>query len=198
MTKWIPGPDELPASLPVLRDHAGRRFCRWLLRRAGWHFVGEMPTAPRLVAIVAPHSSWWDGIWGILMKTGLGLKIHFMAKKEVFRGPLGWLLRHLDGIRIDRSSSKGVVEQMVDTFAASDKMWLGITPEGTRTHVPEWKTGFWRIASEAGVPVFPVAFHYPDKAVQLGPLLQPGENMEADIAELRAFYAPFQGKYHGL
>ena len=194
----IPRPSELPPHMPRHRDHLGRRLCRVIVRLAGWRIRGDFPDCARLVLIAAPHSSWWDGVWGLLMKAGIGLDVHFMAKRELFRGPLGWLLRRMGGIPIDRSATMGVVEQMVERFDAADTLWLGIAPEGTRRHVAKWKSGFWHIAHRAGVPVLPVAFHYPDKTLHLGPLLDLGEDADADVDRLRAFYAPFQGKYHGL
>lgn len=194
----VPAPADLPSLAPHLRDHSGRRLCRALLRASGWRLVGHVPNVRKLVLIAAPHSSWWDGIWGLLMKIGMGLDVGFMAKRELFRGPLGWLLRHLGGIPITRHSARGVVEQMIDTFRATDALWLGLTPEGTRRQVAEWKTGFWHIAQQAGVPVFPVAFHYPDKSIHLGSLHTMSDNIGADLARLRAFYAPFRGKHHDV
>lgn len=132
-----------------------------------------------------------------MMKTGLGLEVRFIIKREACRGPLGTLLRHLGAIPINRSSARDVVTQMVDAFEAEPSIWLGITPEGTRKPVEHWKTGFWRIARAAGVPVFPVAFHYPERAIHLGSLFTVGDDMEADMAALRAFYAPFEGKNRG-
>jgi 1-acyl-sn-glycerol-3-phosphate acyltransferase len=95
---------------------------------------------------------------------------------------------------IDRGAAKGVVEQMIDQFRQRDRLWLGIAPEGTRKPVKRWKSGFWRIAHDAGVPIFPVAFHYPDKTIRLGPLFDTSTDMDADLVRLRAFYAPFKGK----
>lgn len=194
----VPAPADLPLAAPTLRDHLGRRLCRALLRAGGWRLVGEVPDVRKLVLIAAPHSSWWDGVWGLLMKIGIGLDVGFMAKRELFRGPLGWLLHRLGGIPITRHAARGVVEQMVDKFRASEVLWLGIAPEGTRRRVAEWKTGFWHIARQAGVPVFPVAFHYPDKSIHLGHLHTLSADMAADLARLRAFYAPFKGKHHDV
>src|SRR5699024_7332686 len=115
-------------------------------------------------------------------------EIHFMIKNELFRGlfsPLGALLRKLGGIAIDRHAAGGVVEQMSDRFRDQPSLWLAITPEGTRKPVERWKTGFWHIARHAGVPIFPVAFHYPDKRIVLGPLFETSEDMPADMARLR-------------
>ena len=198
MTGATPGPEQLPEHMPVFRDHFGRRICRALVRLSGWHLVGDFPNEPRLVLIAAPHSSWWDGIWGLLIKTALGANIRFMAKQELFIGPLGWVLRHLGGMPIDRGSAKGVVEQMVDAFNEHPNLWLGLTPEGTRKRVASWKTGFWHIAHQAGVPVFPVAFHYPDKSIHLGPIYALSDDMQSDISHLRRFYAPFEGKHRSI
>jgi 1-acyl-sn-glycerol-3-phosphate acyltransferase len=185
----------LPPAMPQFPPHPLRRACAWLLRRCGWRVVGEFPDRPRLVVIAAPHSSWWDGVWGLLCKVALGADITFMAKRELFRGPLGWLLRRLGGIPIERAAAHGLVEQMVARFRASPQLWLGIAPEGTRKHVHAWKSGFWHIARAAEVPILPAAFDYPSRTITIGPLFQPSADLHADLAALRAFYAPFRGKH---
>ena len=191
-------PVQLPAQMLKLRDGWQRRTCRTVLRLCGWSLAGEFPDVPKLVLIAAPHSSWWDGVWGLLIKVAIGADVHFMAKQELFRWPLGGLLRRLGGMPIDRAAARGVVEQMIDQFGQREKLWLGIAPEGTRKPVKRWKSGFWHIARAAGVPIFPVAFHYPDKTIQLGPLFDTSPDMDADIGRLRAFYAPFKGKHRDI
>ena len=198
MKRMVFAPGQLPSQMPHLRDTWRRKLCRVVLHLCGWSLVGEFPDVPKLVLIAAPHSSWWDGIWGLLMKAGIGADVHFMAKRELFRGPLGALLAKLGGIPIDRGAAAGMVEQMVERFGRQPTLWLGIAPEGTRRQVARWKSGFWRIAQDAGVPVFPVAFNYPDKTIRLGPLFDTTGDMAADIERLRAWYAPFKGKYHGV
>jgi 1-acyl-sn-glycerol-3-phosphate acyltransferase len=198
MTPRVPSIASLPARMPHRRDNIGRRACRALLRLGGWRLEGKLPDRDRLVLIGAPHSSWWDGIWGLLMKVGLGAEVHFMIKRELFRGPLGVVLRKLGGIPIERGAARGAVEQTIDEFGRGEPLWLLITPEGTRKPVKRWKSGFWHIAHAAQVPVFPVAFHYPGKRIVLGPLFETTDDMHADIARLRAFYAPYRGKYHGI
>ncbi len=198
MSRHIPTSAQLPPRMPKLHDGFQRRACRMLLRLFGWRLVGEFPDVPRLVLIAAPHSSWWDGIWGLLMKVGMGADVNFMAKQELFRWPLGGLLRRLGGMSIDREATRGVVEQMIDQFQQRDALWLGIAPEGTRKPVAHWKSGFWHIAREAGVPVLPVYFHYPDRVVGVGPLFATSDDMMADLERLRAFYAPFNGKYRNV
>ena len=168
------------------------------MRAGGWRFEGEFPDVAKAVLIAAPHSSWWDGIHGLLFKVALGVDISFMAKKELFAWPLGSLLRTLGGIPIERHAARGVVAQMVRQFQQRERFWLGVEPEGTRKRVAEWKSGFWRIAREAGVPIVPAYFDYPRKVIGIGPLFQPTSDMRADIATLRAFYKSFKGKYRGV
>lgn len=187
----------LPASMPQFPQNRWRRFCAWLLRVCGWRLAGVFPDRAKLVVIAAPHSSWWDGVWGLLFRTALGVNISFMAKRELFTGPLGWVLRRFGGIPIERKASHGVVQQMVARFAQNDRLWLGLTPEGTRKRVVKWKNGFWHIARDAGVPILPVYFDYPSRTIGLGPLFEPSADLNADLARLRAFYAPWQGKHRG-
>jgi len=187
----------LPPSVPQFRQNAWRRLCAALLRICGWRLAGAMPDRAKLVLIAAPHSSWWDGFWGLIMKSALGIDVSFMAKRELFAGPLGWLLRRAGGVPIERSQSSGVVEQMTARFAASERLWLGIAPEGTRKRVTKWKNGFWHIARKAGVPILPVYFDYPSRTIGLGPLFETTGDIAADLAALHAFYAPWRGKHRG-
>lgn len=188
----------LPAGVPQFPPSWPRRLCAWLLARCGWRILGTLPDRARLIVIAAPHSSWWDGVWGLLFKVALGIDIAFMGKRELFRGPLGWVLRRMGGIPIERSAAHGVVEQMIARFDDRPRLWLGIAPEGTRRQVAKWRSGFWQIARGAGVPILPVAFDYPTKTITLGPLFEPGADLAADLAALRAFYAPFRGKHRGV
>ncbi|MEO6263607.1 MAG: lysophospholipid acyltransferase family protein [Luteimonas sp.] len=188
----------LPPSAPRLRPNA---FARWLgrslLRLGGWRMVGAFPDIPKLVLIGAPHSSNWDGFWGFAAKLALGLDIKILGKQQLFWWPLGSVLRRLGVIAVDRDAAHGVVEQLAARIRGADRLWFGLAPEGTRKPVPHWKTGFWKIAKAAGVPVLPAYFHYPDKVIGIGPPFLLTDDMAADIARIRAWYRPWQGKHHG-
>lgn len=198
MSGNLPTPSQLPPQMPRLHDGWRRKLCRSVLRLCGWRFVGPFPDVARAVLIAAPHSSWWDGVWGLLLKVGVGADVKFMAKQELFRGPLGGVLRRVGGMPIDRSATKGVVEQMVDQFARRDAFWLGIAPEGTRKAVKRWKSGFWHIAHDAGVPIVTAYFNYADKTIGIGPLFQLSDDLDADLLRLREFYAPFKGRHRNV
>lgn len=178
------------------------RLARWIgrtiLRLGGWRVVGTLPDEPRLVMIGAPHSSNWDGIWGFAAKAALGLDIRVLGKDSLFRIPLlGWLLRKLGVIPLDRSRAFGVVQQAAAAINGPQPFWYGLAPEGTRKPVERWKPGFLKIAKMAKVPILPLYLHYPDKIIGFGPLFYPGDDVEADMAEIRAWYAPYRGKHRG-
>jgi 1-acyl-sn-glycerol-3-phosphate acyltransferase len=188
----------LPPNVPRVRPNA---FTRWLgrtiLRAGGWHVAGTLPDLPKLVLIAAPHSSNWDGVWGFAAKLALGFEVRVLGKAQLFWWPLGPLLRRLGVIPIDRSAPQGTVGQVVDMIRASERAWYALAPEGTRKRVERWKSGFWKIAHEAQVPILPAYFHYPDRRIGIGPLFHTTGDMDADIAALRAWYAPWVGKHRG-
>ncbi|MGE7137412.1 1-acyl-sn-glycerol-3-phosphate acyltransferase [Luteibacter sp. NPDC031894] len=188
------GPFYLPPQAPSLSDSWWKRFCRWAIGLSGWRIVGDLPNLPKLILIGAPHSSYWDGVWGLLMKSALGLDLGVMIKREVLTGPYGPIVRRLGMIPIDRSAATNVVDQMVARFASHERMWLGITPEGTRKPVKQWKSGFLRIARASGVPIQPILIDYPTKTFTVGPLVEAGEDIEADMVRIRAMFGGCRGK----
>ena len=189
---------DLPPNAPRTGDGALLRgFARGVLRLGGWRMIGQWPDVRKMVVIVAPHSSAWDGIWGLAAKVAIGVHIVFVGKAELFHGPLGWLLRWLGGVPVDRSAPGGIVDQVAAQIRAADRMWFVLAPEGTRRQVTKWKPGFWRIAKAADVPVFCAWFHYPDKVIGLGPMVELTDDVDADLARIRQVFAPYQGKNRG-
>ena len=184
-----------PPQAPKLDSRFWPWFSRGVLRLCGWRLLGELPDVPKLILIGAPHSSYWDGLWGLLMKIGVGAEINIMIKREVLDGPLGIILRPIGMIAINRKAALNVVGQMVERFRQRERMWLGITPEGTRKAVKEWKSGFLRIAHEADVPIQTLFIDYPTKTFTLGPVVRATGDHEADMAKIRALFAPYRGKH---
>ena len=124
-----------------------------MLRLCGWSLVGEFPDVPRAVLIAAPHSSWWDGVWGLLMKVGIGADVQFMGKQELFRGPLGSLLRRLGGMPIDRGAAKGMVEQMVDQFRQREASGWASPPKARASRWHAGRAASGASPTSAGVPI---------------------------------------------
>ena len=184
----------LPASAPRSGNALSRAFGRCLYALGGWRMSGQWPDLDKVVIIAAPHSSAWDAIWGLAAKVGLGLGIVFIGKKEAFWGPIGWILRRVGGMPVDRSAPGGIVDQVAAEMRRAQRMWFVLAPEGTRRAVEHWKPGFWRIAKAAGVPVFCVGFDYPSKRIVLGELVELSDDMDADMRRIRAKFKDYRGK----
>ncbi len=161
---------------------------RTVLRLLGWRIEGELPDAPKMLILAAPHSSNWDFVIGVAIVFALRLDIRFLGKQELFRGPLGVFMRWLGGIPVDRDRPDGVVEDAIAMFARQERLVLAMAPEGTRQPVERWKTGFYRIALGAGVPIVTGYFDNARKRVGFGLVLTPSGDLAADLERLRAFY----------
>jgi len=184
-----PMPEHLPS-----RGNAFSRWCgRTLLRLFGWKIEGELPNTPQCLAIGAPHTSNWDFFTAMFLMLATGIKISWMGKHQIFVFPIKGLLEFLGGVPTIRNSDLGMVDQQINLFKHRPQFVLGISPEGTRKKVQEWKTGFHRIAHGAQVPVFPFYWNYETKTIHLAPLFYTTDEMEKDIAELRTFF-----KKHGV
>lgn len=159
----------------------GRRVLAWMRWRAEGHF----PDSPRLVVVIAPHSSIRDFVIGAAVLYVLGLRVAFIAKHTLFRWPLGGFMRWLGGIAVNRAQPENIVGTMTAAFSREEKLWLVITPEGTRREGARFKSGFYRIARAAGVPILPVYFNYRRKVIGFLPLLQPVAGVESGVAQVR-------------
>jgi 1-acyl-sn-glycerol-3-phosphate acyltransferase len=189
---------ELPTLGPRVprRGNALSRFVgRWALRALGWRVEGRFPDVRKLVAIIAPHTSNWDFVVGIATVIALGLDFKFLGKDTLFRPPLGWFVRFMGGLPVDRKAAAGLVDGVVDAMRRADTLFLAIAPEGTRRRVEKWKTGFHRIARGAEAPIWPVAFDYSRRTVVLLPLFDPTPDADADLRALRALYEPRMARY---
>lgn len=155
-------------------------------RLAGWHYVGEPPTAKKMVIIGAPHTSNWDFVLFLAVTSHFGINAKVIGKHTLTTGPFGWLMRRLGVIPVDRTSSQGLVEQMVREFEAADELALVLAPEGTRSAAPYWKSGFYRIALAAQVPLVMAKVDAPEKTVYLYPELELTGDVGRDMDEVRA------------
>ena len=188
----------LPPNAP--RSNSGnwlKNLALLLLKIGGWKMVGEWPNVPKMVMIAAPHSSGWDAVWGMAIKAAMGVEIVFIGKAELFKGPLGWVLRKLGGRPVDRSAPGDIIEQIAVQIRNAEKMCFVLAPEGTRKRVQHWKPGFWKIARKAEVPVCCAWFHYPNKTIGIGPLVELTDSFENDMKRIREFYRPYIGKNRG-
>lgn len=174
---------------PRRGSRLSRALGRWLLWLGRWRVVGQLPDEPRFVLIVAPHTSNWDFIIGVLSMFAIGIRLSWLGKHTIFRFPVTGILRWLGGEPVDRSASQGKVDLAVARFRTQSQWVLGLAPEGTRRRVEQWKLGFYRIAVGAGVPILTVAFDYSRRVTDLGTLYRPIGDEVSDLSAIR-------GRYH--
>ncbi len=167
---------------------------RAALRLFGFRFEGNLPNVPRVVIAVAPHTSNWDFVIGVAAMWALDLRLVWFGKHTIFRWPFGMLLRAMGGIAVNRSESSGIVGEVVKAFGAGERMWFALAPEGTRSKVERFKSGFLHIAQGAGVPVLLAYLDYANKVVGFGPLLDPSGDVAEDLLYVETFYRGVQGK----
>lgn len=169
---------------------------RLVLRLTGWRIEGALPPqASKCVVIAAPHTSNWDLPYTLMAAFVLELHPYWMGKAQIFRWPFGPLMRWLGGIPVNREQSNNLVAASVAALTeAQGPVQLIVPPEGTRSKVTHWKTGFYWIAHGAKLPIQLSYLDFGERRAGLGPLYHPSGDIERDMVEIKAFYAPFRGK----
>lgn len=185
----------VPPSAPRFGNRLTRALGRAVLRAAGWRIEGQIPDLPRCVVILAPHTSNLDLPLGLAAMFAVGVRVNWLGKHTIFRGPFGWFLRGLGGIPLDRGHAAGVVAQAAGAMRAAPRMFLGLAPEGTRARVPAWKTGFHRIACAARVPIVPAALDYSRRVVWIWPPFTPTGDAASDVAAIQRRYQASMGRH---
>ena len=187
----LPG---LGPAVPRRRSRALVLFGRLVLRLLGWRVEGTVPDLPKFVVAVAPHTSNWDFVVGAAAMFALDLDLAFIGKHTLFVGPFAPLLRAMGGIPVDRSKPHGLVDDSVAAFSRMERRVLALAPQGTRSPVARFKSGFLHIARGAHVPILLAALDYGDKRVRLGPTFTPGDDVEADRAAIERHFSGVRGK----
>ena len=179
---------------PVLH-HIIRGACWVTLKMRGWKLQGNPPNAAKYVLIAVPHTSNWDFPLALAMAFIYRFDMMWMGKDSLFTGWRGPIMRWMGGIPITRSSSNNVVAQTIEAFNRADSLVIAIPPEGTRSKVDTWKTGFYYIALGARVPIALAFLDYQKKIGGFLSEFHPTGNVDLDIAAIRASYAGISGKY---
>lgn len=185
----------LPTRFPQLGPRVPRRgnafsraLGRLLLRLFGWRAVGDPPDATHFIVAAAPHTSNLDGLLFLITTFAVGLDLHWIGKHTLFDGFFGGMLRWMGGIGIDRRQPGGMVEQVAEQFRRRPGLVLVIAPEGTRARTDQWKSGFYRMAQAADVPIVLGFMDYASRRIGFGPSLTVSGDFDADLQRMAAFY----------
>ena len=171
------------------------RVAKFLLWLGRWTPVGPRPGARKAVIIGAPHTSNWDGYWLLVYKVAYGIDVKFFVKESMFWFPMSVLLNGMGGVPLNRGDARAAVRQAVAAFEANTDYLFGLAPEGTRSRTAGWKSGFYRIAEEAGVPVVLGFFDYKNRRLGFGPTMTLTGDRDADMVIIRSFYESVHGRW---
>jgi 1-acyl-sn-glycerol-3-phosphate acyltransferase len=184
-----PAPNNRPVSQLI------HWVCGAALALSGWRVRGDWPAVKKAVVVAAPHTSNWDGVYMLVAAGYYRVTLKWMGKQSLTRGPFGWLIKALGCVPVDRSASNDLVQAMADVFAARDAMLLAVPPEGTRGLTRTWKSGFYHIARQAGVPIILSVLDYGTRTIEVAAVFYPTGDSDADIAVIRGYYRTAVGKY---
>ncbi len=170
---------------------------KFLLKILGWKTIGGAAPEKKCIIIGAPHTSAWDFIISYLFYMSVGGTANVLTKKEFFFWPIGYFLKKLGAMPIDRSKGANVIRQAIALINNSEKVHLALTPEGTRALTKKWKAGFHIIAKETGIPVYLGRFDWGRKEISIGDKFELTDDAQEDIKRMKAYYREkgIKGKY---
>jgi len=172
-----------------------KNICKFIIKLIGWKIVGITNLPDKCVISVAPHTSNWDLLLGLIIYKSMGRKASFLIKKEWFFFPMNLIFNLLGGIPVDRSRKTSLTEQMTEEYARRKEFQLAITPEATRKLNPEWKKGFYFIAMAANVPIVITALDYSKKEVDFKKVFYPTGDVDKDLEEIKSYYRGVTAKH---
>jgi 1-acyl-sn-glycerol-3-phosphate acyltransferase len=186
---------ELGPLTPQRGNVLTRAIGRLLLAGYRWQVEGNVHNAPKVMGVLAPHTSSWDFYTTIATMLAVGFRSSWLIADAYTWWPLGVFMRWLGGIPVKRNASNNLVSQIVKSFDENDRLLLALFPEGTRKNVIEWKTGFWHIAVQAEVPIQLISLDYDRRVTEFGPVIEPSHSLEADMERIQKYFHGVEAKY---
>ncbi len=166
-------------------------IARVVLRLLRWRTEGRLPSHG--IVVGAPHTSNWDWFFSLLLAWSQGRRVRLMIKQEFFKGPLAPIMRVTGGVSIDRANPTVDIKNLVAQIETSEEFLLTIAAEGTRSRSDHWKSGFYRLAQQTGLPITLAFIDGPSRTVGVGETFPPTGDIAADMDRIRAFYADKRG-----
>lgn len=172
-----------------------KKLVRFIFRIFGWKIDEKGPDVPKAVIVIGPHTSNWDFIIGRLSFILYGLKGRYLVKKELFFPPLGWFLKGIGAIPVDRKQRSNLTDEAAKLFEQNESLYIVFSPEGTRAYNPNWKKGFYYIALKANVPIYICYMDYEKKIGGFHSLFYPTGDVDADILHIKSVLKNYKGRF---
>jgi len=171
-------------------------LARFIFKLIGWKIDPQAPAGvKKCVVVVGPHTSNWDFVLGRLAFVMYGVKPKILIKKELFFPPMGWILKAMGGVPVDRKKNNNITDYAVELFNSREELYMIFTPEGTRSYNPNWKKGFYYIALKAKVPIYIAYVDYEKKMGGFHSLFEPTGDVDKDIAYIKSVMSQFKGRF---
>jgi len=165
------------------------KFCKFILTKVmGWKRGSEPAPADKCIILGVPHTSMWDFIVAYLFYKSYDMATHCMIKEALFVGPLGWILRKMGGIPVNKTNRTAMIRSVITEMENHESFHLAIAPEGTRKPVKKWARGYHLIAKAVGCKVFLCYFDWGTKTVGVGPEFVLTDDAVADTVRLQEEY----------
>jgi 1-acyl-sn-glycerol-3-phosphate acyltransferase len=165
-----------------------QKFSNWILKKFGWTLKGDFPDLKKYVVIVVPHTTNWDFVLGLLVRSARDFHVNFIGKETLFIAPWGFIFRKLGGYSIKRDKNHNQVDLIVELINSQEEFRLAIAPEGTRSDVDRWRTGFYWIAKGAKIPIIMVAFDWSRREVRFSQPFYSSNNKEDDFTFMHKYF----------
>lgn len=165
-----------------------QKYAKYLLKKWGWNYTDELPAEDRCILLGAPHTSILDFVVSYLYYKAIGGQALCMVKKSLFFPPLGWIIRAMGGIPVDRKNPAALVRSVIHEMERREHFHLAIAPEGTRKPVKRWKTGFHFIARKTGIPVYLCYFDWGTRRIGNAGKVELTDDAAADIKRIQQLY----------
>jgi 1-acyl-sn-glycerol-3-phosphate acyltransferase len=176
-----------------------RKIYQFFFLLRGWKIKGDVPRKiNKYLIVVAPHSSNWDFLMGLAVRSILKFSSNYLGKKELFNSPIGWFFRMTGGRPVDRSKSSHLVDQVSELYKKEKQFVLALAPEGSRKKSDRWKSGFYYIAVKAEIPIVMCGIDYSTKTITFAPPFSPSGNFEKDAVIMWDFFKNMKGKNRGV
>ncbi len=171
-----------------------RWFWTKILSFLNWKIIGDVPRdINKYIIIVAPHTSNWDFMYGVIIRGAVGFKSNFLGKDSLFNSPFGFFFRMLGGIPVKRNFRNNMVDQVAMEARKRASFILTIAPEGTRKGVTKWKTGFYYIAVQADIPIVMCQFDFQNKEARFIEPFYPSGNIDKDMPLIQSKFIGVKG-----
>ncbi|HUS24616.1 MAG TPA: lysophospholipid acyltransferase family protein [Candidatus Binatia bacterium] len=175
---------DVPPRVPRWGNRFLAAFGRAVIDLLGWRLDIRLPDEPKFVVIAVPHTTNWEFVIGIAAIFAIRVRVNWWAKHSMFRWPFRGILQWAGGVPLDRARTRGSVPQMIEEMRSRPQFVLGLAPEGTRSRVEKWKSGFYQIAAGAQVPIVLAWMDYAKKECVVGPVIRPSGDYAADVARM--------------